>query len=347
MPRLPKGVFRRGGSYCTRLREHRRDRWITLGRNRDEACRRFRELKAGWRPVSRLRVEEAAERWLETYIATRRNEKGVELARRRVALHLVLFFKYKPLAAVTPDDLRRYRLHLEKKSISKQTVAHVLSDARCLFRWCEAEGLVTRAPVPRGLLPRIQERPPDALTPDEEQAALSVPEPYRFIVRLGLATGLRWSELVRARASDVQRGMLVVSQTKSGKVRRVPLPADLREELRFMIGPLVPISDSWGFTQQVRKHSGVKKFHPHQLRHTFATRWVERGGNLAALQLAMGHSSIVVTQRYARLTDEHVRDEAERIAGNSVADSVAEASRPLAPAAVSRVKAPAERCESG
>jgi site-specific recombinase XerD len=49
------------------------------------------------------------------------------------------------------------------------------------------------------------------------------------------------------------------------------------------------------------------------MRHTFATRWVEGGGNLAALQLALGHSSILVTQRYARLTDEHVRAEARRL----------------------------------
>ena len=59
--------------------------------------------------------------------------------------------------------------------------------------------------------------------------------------KLGRGTGLRWGELVRARASDVQRGMLVVSHTKSAKVRRVPLPADLLEELRFKIGALVPI----------------------------------------------------------------------------------------------------------
>ena len=74
--------------------------------------------------------------------------------------------------------------------------------------------------------------------------------------------------------------------------------------------------NSTGFTRQVRRYSGVKKFHPHQLRHTFACRWIERGGNLAALQVILGHSSIVTTQRYARLTDEHVRAEAERIAVN-------------------------------
>jgi integrase len=62
------------------------------------------------------------------------------------------------------------------------------------------------------------------------------------------------------------------------------------------------------------------------MRHTFACRWLERGGNLSALQRALGHASIVTTERYARLTDEHVRAEAERIdalPGNSVAVSVA------------------------
>lgn len=141
----------------------------------------------------------------------------------------------------------------------------------------------------------------------------SRPEPYGFIVRLGLATGLRWGEMVRAQARDIRHGMLVVSHTKSRKMRRVPLPPALLEELRFKIGPLLPIQNSWGFTRQVRRYSGVERFHPHQLRHTFATRWAESGGNLAALQLALGHSSIVVTQRYARLTDEHVRAEANRL----------------------------------
>ena len=52
-------------------------------------CKRYRQIRTGRRPINRLTVEQAAEKWLETYVATERNEKGVELARRRVALHLV------------------------------------------------------------------------------------------------------------------------------------------------------------------------------------------------------------------------------------------------------------------
>jgi site-specific recombinase XerD len=63
----------------------------------------------------------------------------------------------------------------------------------------------------------------------------------------------------------------------------------------------------------VRRHSGIERFHVHQTRHTFACQWLERGGGLAALQQILGHASIETTQRYAKLTDEVVMREAQRI----------------------------------
>jgi len=63
----------------------------------------------------------------------------------------------------------------------------------------------------------------------------------------------------------------------------------------------------------VREQSGVQRLHVHHLRHTFACRELERGGALAALQESLGHASIETTQRYAELTDDHVRADADRI----------------------------------
>ena len=328
MPKLLKGMFRRGSSFYVRLRENYRDRWVSLGADYEEACRRLREMRRGKAPVGKRRVEDAVDGWLKGYVPTARNAKGVRLARQRASMYLVPFFKYCALESVTAEDLRRYRLHLELQSLAPQSVVHLLSDARCFFNWCVAEGFLERTPFPRKLLPRIQERPANRLTYEEVDRLVRLPEPYGFVCRFGIGMGLRWGELVRATNVDVKEDMLTVHRTKTGKLRRVPIPRSLREELRLRIGPLIPFRHGDSFARRVRKLSGIGRFHPHRMRHTFACHWLERGGNLSALQRAMGHASIVTTERYARLTDEHVRAEAERIdtmAGNSVAVSVATA----------------------
>ena len=104
--------------------------------------------------------------------------------------------------------------------------------------------------------------------------------------------------------------IVTVHLTKSGKVRRVPLPPELMKEVRTRVGRLVAFCSPGQFNTRVRIHSQVWRFHVHQLRHTFPCRWIERGGSLAALQQLLGHSSIVTTQRYVRLMDEAVFAEA-------------------------------------
>jgi len=233
--------------------------------------------------------------------------------------YLEPFLGSKPLEGLTKEHLRAFRIWLEDKQPRKlrpASVASVLTDARCLLIWAEDAGLIARAPIPRKLLPKLQEMPPDRLT-DEATGKLSVlPDPYGFTVRLALGTGLRWSELCRAQASDLENGMLVVHRTKSGRVRRVPITGDLATEVRSRVGRLVPFAtvSPGSFAKTARKLSGIKRFHVHQLRHTFACRWLERGGSLAALQEILGHVSITTTQRYGRLSSDMVQREAERIA---------------------------------
>ena len=323
MPKLPKGMYQKGGAYYTRKWVASKDRWMALGTDYEDACRKLREFRAGGRRLpNQATVGSVASRWLEMYVATARAPANREKAAQRVRDYLVPYLGMKPIARVTKDDLRGYRIWLEGRGISPQTVVHVLSDARCMFRWAEDSGYIERSPFPRRLMPKIQERPPDRLTDDVVARLVSLPDPHGFIIRLGLGTGLRWGEIVRAKTSDVQDGMLVVSQTKSCRVRRVPMPPDLLAELRDKVGLLCPFRSSGTFNMQVRRMSGVDCFHAHMLRHSYGCRWLERGGSLAALQEILGHASIVVTQRYARLAEAHVKAEAARIAGRFVEDSV-------------------------
>lgn len=317
MPKLPRNMIRRPGrpGYYFRQVVAGRVRLLSLGCDYQEAARKLRSLKTGEIQAGPMTVAEAAQRWLASYVATARNAHGQRLAGQRTEHYLVPHLGHVLLHKLSREHLRAYRLSLERSHLSLQSVRHVLSDVRCMLNWCEDSGLVDRAPVPRRLLPKVQERPPDRLTDEEVEKLLHLREPYGFVCRLGLGTGLRWGELVRAQSGDVQDGMLVVHHTKSGKLRRVPLPQALQSELRLRLGRLLPFTNSTGFTRQVRLHGGIPRFHPHQLRHTFACRWLEAGGSLAALQEILGHSSIVTTQRYARLGESHVRAEAARLEG--------------------------------
>ena len=318
MSKLPRGMFKRGKSYVTRERKGGVDKWTSHGADFALAVQRHYELMVGRAlPTPRLTVKDAAQHWLANYVATARNEKNQHDAATRVASYLAQFLGHRHLSRLTGGDFREYRLWLEQKGLSPQTVAHVLSDARCFSRWCDAEGYVPKSPFPPRLLPRIQERPPDRHTDEEVETLLAVEEPYRFAIRLGLATGLRWGELCQVQRADLERDMLLVRKSKSGKVRRVPfIEADVLSDVRGRVGKLVPFSKGsvGSFDRRVRGKTGLEGFHVHRLRHTFSCRWLERGGSLVALQHALGHASIVTTQRYARLTDDQVRAEAQRLA---------------------------------
>ena len=73
------------------------------------------------------------------------------------------------------------------------------------------------------------------------------------------------------------------------------------------------------FAKAARRLTGMERFHVHQMRHTFACQWVDRGGNLGALQQVLGHVSIVTTQRYARVSEEVMMREARGSVGGETA----------------------------
>lgn len=320
MPKLPENMCRRSGrkAYYFRARVEGKDRWVSLGTDYEEACHRLRQLQAGDTvPRSELTVKLAAERWLQQYVATSRQPSGQVTTKSRVKKYLEPGIGHLRLCRLSREHVRSYRLWLEKKPISLTTVGHILSDVRCLLLWCVDAGLLDSSPFPRRVMPRLQERPPDRLTDQEADQLRKLAEPYGFICRLALGTGLRWGELVRAQASDVERGFLVVHHTKSRKVRRVPLELELLQEVRGHVGRLVAFATSspGSFAKPVRLRTGIGRFHVHKMRHTFACQWLERGGSLAALQQILGHASIETTQRYAKLTDEVVMRESQRISG--------------------------------
>ena len=191
-------------------------------------------------------VEKMAEQWLETRIKAARNETGRQLAQSRVTNYLVPYFGSKAVAEIGKGDVRAYRLWLEAhkdehdRKISPTTVGHVLSDARNFLLWCEDEGFITRSPFPRGIMPKVQERAPKALSDDDATKLAGIPDPYGFAVRMMLGCGVRWGELVRLQASDVKDGRLQVEarRRRSSVASPVPGAPQGTKRPRRALGPL-------------------------------------------------------------------------------------------------------------
>lgn len=142
------------------------------------------------------------------------------------------------------------------------------------------------------------------------------------MVMVLLDTGLRASELCDARLADYDRkqGRLIVEHGKGDKQRAVFLGTAAQRALwRYLASredvqatdPLFATDtghalERVGLQKILRRageRAGVANVAPHRLRHTFAINFLRNGGNLFALQAMLGHSSLEMVRRYARLAE--------------------------------------------
>ncbi len=127
-----------------------------------------------------------------------------------------------------------------------------------------------------------------------------------------LATGARWSEAVNLKLSDVINGQVAFRQTKSNKPRYIPISDELEALLiqRLRNGNF---KDPISTYKDVFNNLGFKDIKPkgqltHLLRHTFASSFLQGGGDIVTLQQALGHSTITMTMRYVHFTKNFLKD---------------------------------------
>lgn len=329
MPKLPTYLEKRVDSYYYR-RTYKGERIRkSLGSNLQEAKRKAlllsQQLETGSTidAKSGLTVSVFAERWLKEYIAQRRGEKDQRTAKSRHEMYVAPVLGAMLIESVKLQDLRALRAFLDDSELSKQSVWHVLSNVRCMFYYAVDVGVIQESPWRSSIFPKIKKKAPKRI-PDEdlERVLAATPSEYKPIVELSLYTGLRWGEIQALQWRHViQEGSphLVVEETKSGEVRRVPLCEEAESALWKLRAQTSSVfvshwrakSGRW-VTDITRKQTGIK-WTFHQLRHTFACRWLNRGGSKETLQKILGHASISTTERYGEMSDDAVFAEMERV----------------------------------
>ncbi|MBV8380030.1 MAG: tyrosine-type recombinase/integrase [Paucibacter sp.] len=207
-------------------------------------------------------------------------------------------------AGIAPNSVNREHAYLRS----------VFNELRRLGQWKRENPLANLRQF------KVQERELEFLTLGQCRTLLAELANGRnrhapLIAKVCLATGARWSEAELLEQKHVKNGQIQYAGTKSGKVRVVPIPEALADELkrhhqpsetgaRFFGNAYSAFRDGVGRTDLSLPDGQMT----HILRHTFASHFMMNGGNILTLQKILGHANLTMTMRYAHLAPEHLQE---------------------------------------
>jgi integrase len=260
-------------------------------------------------------------------------------------------------------ELETYRNHLRRKPTKAgaiRSTASINREIACLHHLFEKAAewdMVERNPFSRGksLLTKENNKRLRFLTEGEVSDLLKeCPKHLKPIVVCALNTGMRKSEILTLKWSQVRNGFIYLAKTKNNEARQIPINDTLEalfsalskeqgpgaqhvfpftkgeqtlkgeQPVKPRKGP-APLPD---VVQNVRTafaaalvRAGIQDFRFHDLRHTFASHMVMRGASLKDLQELLGHKSMSMVLRYAHLTQEHKKKAVNLLQGLTSIDS--------------------------
>ena len=229
------------------------------------------------------------------------------------------------------DLLRSYYFHLFQNGLESVSIQSYIRHLRAFLNWLYNSDLIDMDLCRKFKLPKAKRPIVDVLT-DAEISALFGAFPgddfrnvrNRVILALFLDAGLRLNELVSIRRSMIHvQERYVIVDGKGNKQRAVPFGNQTKELLLLYLriapsspalflsireedGVFLPITEATVKMMFRRLKPIVPRIHPHLLRHTFATRYLENGGNIYSLQMLLGHTSLEMVKRYLHLAQRRV-----------------------------------------
>lgn len=238
---------------------------------------------------------------------------------------------------VTETSLNSYVLFLEREGKAAATVSRYIASFKGFFEYCLKKGVILEDPADRLKPPKVEKKFPQILTIAETQRLMEGPDLTsdkgirdRAMLELLYATGIRVSELISLKASDVNLTMEYVICHEKSKDRIIPFGSQAKTALQLymdqtragMIGENgtdhlfvncsgKPMSRQ-GFWKLIKYYAEKaeieKEITPHTFRHSFAAHLLENGADVHSVQQMMGHADVSTTQMYLEMQPGTVRD---------------------------------------
>jgi integrase len=226
-----------------------------------------------------------------------------------------------PLSELTSWRIEQWKSKLRQNHKPGTVNVYLATLKNMLFRAVEW-GLLKSNPATSVKALRLGDQRARYLTVDELKRLLEACAEsswLRSYIVLALNTGLRRSEMLTLRRNqniDLERGIIVIRQQKTQRVKTIPLNDSARKAIldqsqsRSSDDRLFPVSHaalSIAFNEAL-KRAEINVFRVHDLRHSFASHLLMAGSDLATVSRLMGHASLAMTMRYAHLSQRHEAD---------------------------------------
>ena len=277
------------------------------------------------------------DRWLDELASERGLAANSIAAYRRDLLRLEADLRAQQVEPLEADSkaLAAHQRRLLRAGMAPRTLRRALASMRGFYGHLVARGERADNPAEHLLAPRKLQTLPKVLSEEQVAALLSGPDAAtplglrdKAMLELLYATGLRVSELVGLDLSQLRLGEgFLVAFGKGSKERIVPVGEQaegwVRRYLAEVRGGLLrgrhaevflnhrgaPLTRQgfWKILAAYGRRAGIRALSPHVLRHSFATRLLEHGADLRAVQMMLGHSDISTTQIYTHIHQQRLR----------------------------------------
>jgi integrase/recombinase XerD len=242
------------------------------------------------------------------------------------------------LERLTRGDLESFVRGLMAEGRSPRSVARAVACYRGFYRFLVVDGRLTESPADDLRPPRAWKALPRYLSVDEVDRLIARPDVAtprglrdRALIELLYATGMRVSELIGLRPADVNLEASYLTCTGKGDKQRVVPIGDqacdwVRRYLKDSRPALLGRTSSprlfvnarrggaltrvgfWKILKRYALEAGLSSsLSPHMLRHSFATHLLERGADLRAIQMMLGHANLSTTQIYTHVLERRMR----------------------------------------
>jgi len=235
------------------------------------------------------------------------------------------------------DALEAFVRQQRGRGLAPRSVARMVAAVRGLFRFLVLDRHLASSPADDLRPPRAWPALPTFLSVEEVDRLIARPDVAttlglrdRAMIELLYATGLRVSELVNVRLGDLHLDEHYLTCVgKGSKERLVPIGEEAtrwireysararRDLLKGRASPRLFLNargaalSRVGFWKILKQHAIAANLppaiSPHVLRHSFATHLLERGADLRAIQLMLGHADLSTTQIYTHVLEARLR----------------------------------------